>query len=139
MSIAGLIATLIVSGVVLFAILWPLARPSTAVNALSRQRERALAYYERVLTNVRDLDEDHATGKISDEEYTTERQYWVDRGVRVLALLDDLADEHEFVDRYETDTATIDAAIDEAIAKMRQSKQSLPDAQPAQPAKEASA
>ena len=55
---------------------------------LEKQRERLLIYYERVLRNIRDLDEDHALGKIDEDEYTREREEWAQRGVQVLQALD---------------------------------------------------
>lgn len=74
------------------AIVWiglPLVRSRNLSQPLeTRQRDRLLAYYDRVLTNVRDLDEDFATGKMNEAEYHTERDLWVGRGIQVLKALD---------------------------------------------------
>ena len=81
---------------------------------LEKQRERLLAYYERVLTNLRDLDEDHATGKMPEGAYWTEREEWTERGVQVLKTMDALHD-HSIVPASARDDAAVDEAIDDAI------------------------
>ena len=122
MSIAGLIFALVTALVCLGIVLRPIVftRKRTQAAYLDKQRERALAYYERVLVNVRDLDEDHATGKIAQDEYRTEREYWVARGVQVLKLFDELEAQHNIVDAPDADDATIDAAIEAAIDQERE-------------------
>ena len=117
MSIEGLIASLLITLVIVFWLLYPFLRSGGISDAafLDRQRERALAYYERVLLNVRDLDEDHATGKIAEEEYQAEREYWLERGVRLLRLLDQLDHNETLMAQQTTDDAAIDAAIENAI------------------------
>lgn len=124
MSISGLIIALLMLVALLVVTFSPLLRrPTRSGDALfTRERERALAYYERVLTNIRDLDEDHATGKIAASEYHTEREYWADRGVRVLKLLDELDANRHLVDNTEDD-AVIDAAIEEAITAPQDTNQ----------------
>lgn len=121
MTITGLILAAAMLVVTLLYVLMPLVTGSRRSSGafISRQRERALAYYERVLTNVRDLDEDHSTGKMSTEEYEAERVVWVERGVRVLRLLDELSEQHNIVDNTEADDAAIDAAIEAAIRKRK--------------------
>lgn len=79
-----------------------------------KQRERLLAYYERVLTNLRDLDEDHATGKMLDADYTPEREQWVQRGIEVLKALDSAKD-HSIIPAAAVDDAAVDEAVDDAI------------------------
>jgi hypothetical protein len=113
MSIAGLVFGLIL---LLAAFIWigsPLLRreklrPDDNV-VLQKQRERLLLIYERVLTNIRDLDEDHTTGKMQTADYESERETWVQRGIQVLKAMANMEEQHP--------TATIadDAAIDEAI------------------------
>lgn len=117
MSIAGLLffvgALLICAGLVA----WPLLqrRASVAEDAyLVQQRDRLQVYYERVLTNLRDLDEDHATGKMPTDAYRQEREDWVLRGVQVLRAMDTLA-ERSIIPAEITMRADIDAAIDSAI------------------------
>jgi len=81
---------------------------------LQKQGERLLVYYERVLTNIRDLDEDHAAGKITDQEYQTERESWMQRGIEVLKALDHLH-HTSILPATPPDDAAIDQAVDEAI------------------------
>src|SRR4029079_14956408 len=94
MSLSGLFMGLVILiGVILFVIS-PLARPAdsgTPVDLLiEKQRERLLMVYERVLGNIRDLDEDLTTNKMSEADYATERELWVQRGIQVLKSLDAL-------------------------------------------------
>lgn len=73
MSTEGLLASLIVTVLVVVWVAMPLFRKdrgsASDVLLVQKQRERLLVYYERVLTNIRDLDEDHSTGKMSTEDY----------------------------------------------------------------------
>ena len=80
LAVAGILALLLI----VFAARPFFALPENLVSFQEKQRERALAYYERVLSNIRDLDDDQATGKISQEEYQSEREVWMNRGVRLL-------------------------------------------------------
>lgn len=117
MSIEGLIGSALVALVLLMAVLWPFViqpRRSVSDEALTHQRERALTYYERVLNNIRDLDEDHATGKIDTETYTVERENWAQRGAQLLKLLDELDHDHAIAPQA-ADEAEIDAAIEASI------------------------
>jgi hypothetical protein len=77
---------------------------------LHKKSARLLFYYEQVLTNIRDLDEDHATGKIHTKSYESEREEWVQRGIQILKALDSL---HGVPAN--TDEAGIEEAIDDEI------------------------
>ena len=125
MSLSGLFMGLVILiGVILFVIS-PLARPAdsgTPVDLLiEKQRERLLMVYERVLGNIRDLDEDLTTNKMSEADYATERELWVQRGIQVLKSLDALNAKQilttssvaEDIDR------AIDKRIEAAIAAYR--------------------
>lgn len=118
MSIEGLILSFIIGLLTVAWIVSPFlgrrAEGYTADEAaLQKQRERLLVYYERVLTNIRDLDEDYSTGKMQAADYETEREEWVQRGVQVLKSLDELDQHHLIVPA--ADQETIDHAIDDAI------------------------
>jgi hypothetical protein len=116
MSYEGLLVSLILAAVVVLVIAAPLIRRNTrrasSDTQLLKQRDRLLVYYERVLTNIRDLDEDHATGKMLDDDYTTEREVWVQRGIQVLKALDELEAGSPILDM---DDAAVDEAIDDAL------------------------
>ena len=118
MSIGG---TIFFLGALLITGLWiamPLLgrerRTQAEADRIEKQRDRLLVYYERVLTNLRDLDEDHATGKMRDEDYTTEREDWMLRGVQVLKAIDTL-EEQSIIPTDIRDDAGVDEAIDDAI------------------------
>ena len=119
MSIAGLVTFLILIALTSLFIAMPLLRKGSADTGdtlhIQMQKERLLVYYERVLTNVRDLDEDHATGKMPDADYAAEREDWMLRGVQVLRTLDALEDHSVIPDAMQTDEASVDEAIDDAI------------------------
>jgi hypothetical protein len=116
-SIGGLLLALLLTTVALVWIGLPLLRRAPSESAADvlaqKQRERLLVYYERVMTNIRDLDEDHATGKLADTDYRSERELWVERGVQVLKALDGETSVQPAPTAPED--AAVDAAIDEAI------------------------
>jgi hypothetical protein len=120
MSIYGIIAAVALLLVVVLVLAMPWRRRAVvSLQALNRQRERALAYYERVLTNIRDLDDDYATGKIAQDEYAYERELWAERGVRLLQLFDELDQQHSLTDDENADDAQIDAIIEQALQSLR--------------------
>jgi hypothetical protein len=117
MSIQGLLFALLLALFVLAWIVMPLLQRSNKSaddQLLEKQRERLLYYYERVLRNIHDLDEDHALGKIDESEYTREREEWTERGVQVLQALDTIT-EKEVIAETPADDASVDHAIDDAI------------------------
>ncbi|MEO8391840.1 MAG: hypothetical protein ABI700_02505 [Chloroflexota bacterium] len=94
MSIEGIIAAV---GMLIVGIIWlalPILRRRSSVSGeeLARQKEReALATtYERMLASLRDVDEDHLTGKLAQQDYESERTYWTTQGVAVLEALEKL-------------------------------------------------
>jgi hypothetical protein len=118
MSIEGLILGFIVLSVVLLVVVAPLLGRATpydgAAAQVARQRERAQLYYERVLRNLRDLDEDHALGKLGDADYTQEREVWAQRGVQVLRALDAL-EAGTLIAAQGAEDAEIDRSLDDAV------------------------
>lgn len=84
-----------------------------------KHRERLLMVYERVLTNIRDLDEDQATGKMQLGDYQQEREGWVQRGIDVLKALDDIEATSVITPADGNDDQAIDSQIEEAIAAYR--------------------
>lgn len=123
MSIGGLIFAVVLFAVVLALVMIPLMRSSQlSVGAFERrERQQALHYYERVLRNLRDLDEDHSTGKISTEEYQIERELWMGRGVQVLQALNETdVTHHQPAPSLRRNAAELDAAVEDAIARAGQ-------------------
>ncbi len=118
MSIEGLIIGLVFVAVtgLWVAFPWLERRPSSAEDVLLEKQEEYLRVpYERVLGNIRDLDEDHSTGKIGSDDYEVERETWVQRGIQILRMMDEQG-------AIEVDTAggeAVDDAIEAAIDAYR--------------------
>ena len=127
MSILGLSISIILALITLIIVVYPLVRQAsarvTSDSAIQQQRERAQAYYDRVLTNIRDLDEDFSTDKINEADHQAERDVWVHRGIRLLRVLDQLDTQHSLTDSPAVDIASIDDAIEEAIKAYRDGEQ----------------
>ncbi len=124
MSVPGLLIALVLSLTAMAIVARPLLRPPrrerAAASSHREQRDRIETYYERVLTNIRDLDEDFATGKINEDDYRSEREVWAERGIRLLRVRNQVANEQA---RNE-DSERIDRAIEKAVAVYRERLQS---------------
>lgn len=95
MSGAGLLVSIIIIGLSAFLMALPfLTARKTGVAQTKvqqeHQRDELLTTYERVVAMMRDLEEDRLTGKLDDATYQREHALWADRGVQVLATLDEL-------------------------------------------------
>ncbi|MCY3832601.1 MAG: hypothetical protein OXG85_06265 [Chloroflexi bacterium] len=122
MSIAGLLISLLLAGVAIAIVARPLfqSRRSGASGVdRGRQEEQLRTLYERVLTNIRDLDEDLATGKISAVDQREEREVWVQQGIGLLRALDEMAKETSAASS-QMDAEGVDQAIEAAVAAYRQ-------------------
>lgn len=92
MSLEGTIAAVVmlVIGVVWLAL--PILRRNRTASAdellRAKEREILLTTYERTLNALRDVDEDHLTGKLGQADYEAERAYWTNQGVTVLQALE---------------------------------------------------
>ena len=113
MSLPGLLISLLLALVAGVIVARPFFRRARTGGRL-RQRDQLAAAYERVLTNIRDLDEDQRTGKIGAAEYARERELWLRQGIGLLRALD----EHDARDGDIADD--IDAAIEAAILAARE-------------------
>lgn len=123
MSIEGLLLGAVIILGALLVVALPLFNreggPTSDEALLDKQRSRLAVVYERVLTNLRDLDEDYRTGKMPPADYEWERELWVQRGIQVLKVMDDLAASHTVTES--ADMEAIDRAIDQKIeAAVRQ-------------------
>jgi hypothetical protein len=118
MSIEGVVLGFIILSIVALVVALPLLRRDAPFDQqamqVARQRERAQLYYERVLRNLRDLDEDHALGKLDDASYGQEREAWAQRGVQVLKALDSL-EAGSLIAAKDADDAQIDRSLDDAV------------------------
>lgn len=120
MSLEGWVFALLLALFVLAWVLMPLfSREKAQAEGdplPEKQRERLLVYYERILRNIRDLDEDHALEKIAEDEYLRERAEWAERGVQVLQALDALPQRETVAAAPSANSAA--AADDDAIDEM---------------------
>ena len=121
MSVAGLLISLLLALIAIAIVARPLLRaaPGSADAEPDDHSDRVRNYYERVLINIRDLDEDLATGKISDADHGREREVWVARGIALLRLQDQLAAQRDVADMGND----IDAIIEAAVAEYREGKE----------------
>lgn len=78
---------------------WPLlqnqSETKTSGSALSSLAQLQ-AEHEAILNAVRDLDFDYQTGKLIQEDYTTQRESLIQRGVDILKLVDER--EHDLIE-----------------------------------------
>ena len=88
MSIPGLLLALLMALLALAVVAYPLLR-GHSLPATESQHDDIDARYERALLNIRDLDEDHATGKLDAESYKADREAWVRRGIELLRMMDE--------------------------------------------------
>lgn len=135
MSISGLLISLLLAAIAIAIVARPLfqSRRGGTQGARSRQqqREQLRTYYERVLTNIRDLDEDLATGKINEADHKEEREIWVQRGIILLRALDEM-EEDQRQPASEAEAERIDRAIEAAVAAYRESSMSASQSEPRQ-------
>ncbi len=92
MSTEGIVAAVVMLIVGAAWLALPILRRKYSVNGveLARQKEREslVNAYERTLASLRDVDEDHLTGKLADADYEVERAHWTDQGVAILQALE---------------------------------------------------
>ncbi|MCY4064448.1 MAG: hypothetical protein OXG53_18930 [Chloroflexi bacterium] len=129
MSIPGLLLALVLSLIALAIVAHPLLGAARqrrrSGSSLGLESERVKTYYERVLSNIRDLDEDFATGKISEDDYHAEREVWAQRGIRLLRVQDQLEREGSSP-MAGADPERLDRALEEAVAAYRAALQPVP-------------
>jgi hypothetical protein len=91
MSAAGLVVSLLIAALGAAWILLPVIRDARRRGvAGTRERDELLTLYERVLSAIRDLDEDFLTGKLDQETYQEERAEWSRRGIQTLRRLEEM-------------------------------------------------
>lgn len=130
MSIEGLVFAFILVAIVALWIFTPFfgekSKQKIEVEIQQKQHERLIVFYEQTLRNIRDLDDDHATGKISAKDYQREREEWTQRGVALLKALDSLNTQGIMtLDTYTlmSEDASVDDAIEAAVAAYRAQKE----------------
>jgi hypothetical protein len=118
-TLEGLVVSLILASLAIGIVALPFLRRAGGVarhdTDAAMQRDRIMAYYERVLQNIHDLDEDHALGKITDDDHARDREFWAQRGAQALKLLDTL----ETQPLAGSTTGDLDDAIERMVARAR--------------------
>jgi hypothetical protein len=136
MTITGLIAGIVLLLVTLYVLAQPFLqhrqhqKGELSAAVAQKQRDELLTSYERILATIRDLDEDHSTGKLPPETYQQERAYWTEQGILLLQQLEPAVDalnaETPVVEQAEKPAAdkALDEAIEKAIAEYRKASAS---------------
>ncbi len=121
MSFEALGLSLALTAAVVVWIAAPLLRhkPRFAEHADDVLAERLQQHYERVLTSLRDLEEDFALGKLDQAHYQAERERWLAQGVEVLAELDRIGALSEPAQTVGELDAAVDHRIEQAVAAYR--------------------
>ena len=134
MSIEGLIGLIVMVVVGLGFMIMPfLTSRVTAQGTRKRQldlsRDELIASYERVLSTLRDLEDDFRSHKMHPADYERERAYWSQYGVKLLHLLDGQTDISEADNdsslHSEDDDVMLDRSVEEAIYNYRVALQSV--------------
>ena len=116
MSLEALVITLTILAIATLWIGAPLLNQKVdnlKRDAKRKQHDRLLVHYERLLNNLRDLEEDFATGKIASEDYEADREALVGRGIQILAALDN---HHASASNTSyTHAAAVDESVDKTI------------------------
>ena len=125
MSTEGTIAAIVmlVLGVAWLALPILRRRFSAGADELARQKERdaLTTVYERTLASLRDVEEDHLTGKLAQADYEAERAHWMEQGVAVLQELEKLGGKKSaklrkaFAAEQPASDQDADAMLDDAI------------------------
>jgi peptidoglycan hydrolase-like protein with peptidoglycan-binding domain len=112
-DIGSLLVALALFIIVAAVVAQPLLERTAKATPKASPTEALVAEREQVLIALRDLDFDHATGKLAEEDYQTQRVGLVSRGADVLRQLDRLG-----VDG--TPAGSLDDQIEAAVAARRQ-------------------
>jgi hypothetical protein len=90
MSIEGLIGGAVLLLLTLFVVAQPLLGRRANGAPITQRIDELTTEYDRILNNLRDLEEDFNTGKLQEADYLADREIWTQRGVETLKALDEL-------------------------------------------------
>src|SRR5688572_25249646 len=94
MSTGGIFLFLAFLVIVAAFVVWPLIIGRETTDRIKPSKLQQLhAEREAVLIAIRDLDFDHQTGKLLEQDYTTQRELLLQRGVELLKQIDALESE----------------------------------------------
>jgi hypothetical protein len=88
MDLGSILLGLALLLVVTFVVLRPILERCGAAEPDEPPADRLILTREQVLTQLRDLDFDHATGKLNEDDYAAQRAQLMAQGVAVLKELD---------------------------------------------------
>jgi hypothetical protein len=121
MSFEGLLAAALLLLISTAWVALPFLRRQTVQRdqdmLMQKQRERLDVLYRQVTTTIRDLDEDFSTGKIQEDDYQRERQYWLERGVQILKAQEQIDTGHVPLTTMPDEPDPTDDAIEAAVAR----------------------
>lgn len=128
------IETAVIGGVMILISLYLVISPfrtrntvSAAMLAFQRQRDALLVYYGQVTSTLRDLKEDSISGKLSPEEYEIEYEKWMQRGIQILKVLEDLDRENQpLITNNNAPVEDVNQAIEDAVQQYLKSNQTVP-------------
>ena len=126
----------IVCGILILVSLYLVISPFRSKSTLSpdiltfqRQRDALLVYYQQVTSSLRDLQEDSASGKLSPEEYQVEYDRWMQRGIQILQVLEELDRNNQPLTNHGNSPAEdINQAIEDAVQLYLKSNKAAPAA-----------
>lgn len=132
MSLGGLIGSAVLVAITLGVLLQPFLRKRRHVERMvlsnkQQTQDELVTTYERVLSMIRDLDEDYNTGKLHPDNYQEDRDHWAEQGVKLLQQIEVKEDVVLHVDdeiEIESDEAddVLDNAIEKAISEYRKAQ-----------------
>jgi hypothetical protein len=103
----------------------PLLDRASAANTSAAPADDLIAQREAILIELRDLDFDHETGKVSDDDYATQRARLIAKGVEILKALAAMSKPEHAAP---ASPASLDDEIEKAVAARRKTKVVLPPA-----------
>lgn len=121
MSIAGSVIGVILAAGFIFSLLYPFFNARR--QSQQEQADRLVSlrvHYDRVLTNLKDLEEDLSLGKIEQEFYEGERAKFLQEGVHLLQEIEQLQPLVKKPAAKPESTAQQDDAIEALIRSKRQ-------------------
>lgn len=125
MDLGSLLLNLALLALVGYLIARPLLKQSRPQPERGDPAAGLLAERERLLAALRDLELDHATGKVGDEDYAHQRPLLVAQGAAVLRQLDELAPKPTARRNAKPDAA-LDDEIEAAVRQLRQGRHTAP-------------
>lgn len=87
MSIEGIIASIVIFVIGVVYVMYPMSKAHRH-PAQKQDRQNLLNAYERLLSRLRDLDEDYHLGKMPQLEYQMERTQLAQQGATLLAQIE---------------------------------------------------